>query len=275
MVDYYTQYYALPPPYRLQHESADLHNPHQDERPLNLCLRSEQPSTSQAGHLFSSEPCPVDVVQQDNLVIVSDLDCAIAQEEVVEAVEDAQLAESESDGEEEVELVKAEEALTQEYSKNIQLKTEHDKLSRQIAKIREILDREVRRERTENQPECVDHEVEVKSEGEMDTGSEMTPAIRFPATKRSRNHSWPQMSAINQRKKEQNKMASKRFRERKKLELARAQQSITELESKNNMLRTRVDSMQSKADILKKILQKLQLIKIYDLPTGQSTIVKV
>ena len=96
-----------------------------------------------------------------------------------------------------------------------------------------------------------------------------------PATKRSRYNSWPQMSTMtsSQRKKEQNKLASKRFRERKKLEMERAKTEIAELEVRNDLLRKKESCMQAEIENLKKVLLELNLIKIVQLPTGVTTIV--
>jgi len=70
-------------------------------------------------------------------------------------------------------------------------------------------------------------------------------------------------------------MASKRFRERKKQELLRAKQEIVELEGRNSQLKIKVEAMQTEADAFKKILLRLKLIRIVDLPSGQSTIVRI
>lgn len=279
MVDYYTPaphptsanyYYALPG-YR---DESFIFQPPPDDSPLNLCLnqdRSPAPAASMAVGLVAAPEPPVG--ELGNMFIVSDLECAIAQEEIVEA--EVKQEEPEESGEEDLdEEQDEEEELAQEYSRNIALKSKYEELSTKVAKIREILDMEARKERTETVfTPNMETEVEVKSEGELDYGEVST----VPPLKRCRNHSWPQMSTINsnQRKKEQNKMASKRFRERKKMELARAKSDISELEARNSRLRSRVDSMQYKADNLKKILLQLRLIKIVDLPSGQSTIVKI
>ena len=203
--------------------------------------------------------------QIGNLVIVSDLE--VAQEEVVEAevpVVEADVYD--------LQLFEAEEQLASQKSRNIVLKSKHDELAQKITKIRSILDSEARRERTDS-VKVEDVEVEVKSEGEMEVETDGG----LPALKRSRNHSWPQMATIssNQRKKEQNKLASKRFRERKKLELVKARGDISGLESKNRQLKEKAGAMQTEADRLKKILLKLKLIKVVDLPTGQSTIIQI
>jgi len=202
--------------------------------------------------------------QFGNLVIASDLQ--VAKEEVVEAVSN-----SEDPDEYSLLLQEHDEQLATQKSRNIVLKSKHDELVQKIAKIRSILNSEARRERSDAAGKADEVEVEVKSEGEMDTGDTL------PALKRSRNHSWPQMATIssNQRKKEQNKLASKRFRERKKLELAKATGDISALESRNTLLKQKVAEMESEANQIKKILVKLNLIKVIDLPTGQSTIVKI
>ena len=76
-----------------------------------------------------------------------------------------------------------------------------------------------------------------------------------------------------QRKKEQNKLASKRFRERKKLEMERAKTEIAELEVRNDLLRKKESCMLAEIENLKKVLLELNLIKIVQLPTGVTTIV--
>jgi hypothetical protein len=115
-------------------------------------------------------------------------------------------------------------------------------------------------------------ELEIKSEGELDS-VEMVPGLR--AIKRSRNQSWPQMVDSSARKKEQNKMASKRFRERKKQELEKAKLEIQELEAKNELLRHQADRMQLEADSLKQVLVRLKLIRILEYASGDSTIQRI
>jgi hypothetical protein len=115
-------------------------------------------------------------------------------------------------------------------------------------------------------------ELEIKSESELET-AELAPGIR--AIKRSRNQSWPQMLDSNARKKEQNKMASKRFRERKKQELEKAKVEIQELEARNDLLRHQADKMQQEADNLKQVLVRLKLIRIMEYASGNSTIQRI
>ena len=117
-----------------------------------------------------------------------------------------------------------------------------------------------------------DHELEIKSEGELDS-ADFLPGAR--AMKRSRNQSWPQMLDSNARKKEQNKMASKRFRERKKQELEKARLEIQALETRNQLLRHQADRMQQEADNLKQVLLRLKLIKIMEYASGSSTIHRI
>eukprot|EP00088_Acartia_fossae_P003762 TRINITY_DN11605_c0_g1_i1.p1 TRINITY_DN11605_c0_g1~~TRINITY_DN11605_c0_g1_i1.p1 ORF type:complete len:469 (+),score=141.21 TRINITY_DN11605_c0_g1_i1:130-1536(+) len=107
------------------------------------------------------------------------------------------------------------------------------------------------------------------------SGPSTSKGQQQPATKRSRYNSWPQMSTMtsSQRKKEQNKLASKRFRERKKLEMERAKTEIAELEVRNDLLRKKETCMQAEIENLKKVLLELNLIKIVQLPTGMTTIV--
>ena len=288
MVDYYAPvsqslasrfYYAVPvgderPSYLLQSSSEDY--------PLNLSLNPERSS-------LYSPPAPVPTAIQvhdaappcqgelGNVFIVSDLDYAIAQEEIVEAVEvyedEDVLFTSEPDSEEDE--GEAEE-LKRESLRNLKLKSEFESLSSKVAKIRELLDSEARKERIETVvviPKTeIEAEIEIKSEGELENIESSSIGI-----KRSRNLSWPQMSTItsNQRKKEQNKMASKRFRERKKMELNRAKQDILELESKNVLLRRKMTSMTEESEHIKKVLLQLRLIKITDLPSGKTSIIKM
>lgn len=268
--------------------STHLH-PAANECPLNLSLTENKIiSSDTSGHDSRSFPNNVTSLIVDNselgqVFIVSDLDCAIAQEEVVEAVDISPVviapikeealacATSVSDFE-------AEE-LDRETTRNAFLKSKLLQLSEKVDKMREILDSEVEKQKNNIVADAVilvpknetETEIEIKSECEFESGG-----ILSNPQKRSRNHSWPQMSTItsNQRKKEQNKLASKRFRERKKLELARARQDISDLEARNDLLRTKADSMQTEADNLKKNLLELKLIKIVDLPSGQSSLVK-
>jgi len=277
MVDYFTsvsynpakRYDTFTPGYR---DDSGCYTVHQTvvDSPLDLRLRSPErvePETSQQTDCLSQNALPAGG-ELGNVLIVSDLDCDIAQEEVIEtAVEycgdlvedttDSNIEESTFDPEEEFAAVSA---------RNAFLQTTCDKLSAKVAKIRQLLDTAVQRQKKD-----VEHE----PEGEARSDSELQGPDQVH-NKRSRNNSWPQMSTItsNQRKKEQNKLASKRFRERKKMELAQARQDISELELRNNMLRSKAESMQTEAENLKKILLELRLIRVVDLPTGQSTIVK-
>jgi len=276
-----TQFYTLPPGYRDENEPA--HTASTDDLPLNLSLRSErevhyesaqyveevvtQPFVGEES--FIAQPSDGDL---GNVVILSDLDCAVAQEEVVIAEEDVYTAEEGDEAADSVDLGHAEILLTQETARNTLLKAKEESLYKQIAAVRQLLTAEAQKEKDAGgYPEP---DLDVKSEGESEGADRPTDVS---ASKRSRNHSWPQMTATtsNQRKKEQNKMASKRFRERKKQELLRAKQEIVELEGRNSQLKIKVEAMQSEADAFKKILLRLKLIRIVDLPTGQSTIVKI
>lgn len=95
------------------------------------------------------------------------------------------------------------------------------------------------------------------------------------AAKRLRYHSWPQMATMtsSQRKKEQNKLASKRFRERKKQQIEQARVEIMELEVRNDLLKKKESLMKSKRENLRSILLEQNLIKIVELADGQTTVV--
>jgi len=95
------------------------------------------------------------------------------------------------------------------------------------------------------------------------------------AAKRLRYHSWPQMATMtsSQRKKEQNKLASKRFRERKKQQIEQARIEIMELEVRNDLLKKKEAYMKSERENLRCILLEQNLIKIVKLPDGQTTVV--
>ena len=255
------------------------------------------------------------------LVIVSDLDCAIGKEEVVEAVDYNEVCVKEEEcvgdscidtlppqplemGQVKVEvdeknqplagtnrveqhLVLVEEEEDEEYAcelrRNRILTMKFNNLNAKVAKIRALIQARAKSEASEVllvAKTDTEAEVEIRSEGEHETELAAVPA----AAKRSRNHSWPQMTTSSaaacassaQRKKEQNKLASKRFRERKKMELAQAQMDITELEVRNSLLATKANSMQAEADNLKKILLDLKLIQVVEDPSaGYSSIVKV
>jgi len=274
-----TQFYTLPPGYRDGNQPVQTVST--DDLPLNLSLRSERvvhyESAQYVEEVVTQPPVEPDsfvgqpsVGDLGNVVILSDLDCAVAQEEIVIAEEDVYTAEEEAD--DSVDLGHAEILLTQEMARNNLLKAKEESLCKQIAAVRQLLTVEAQKEKDAGgYPEP---DIEVKSEGESEGADRPT---EVSASKRSRNHSWPQMTATtsNQRKKEQNKMASKRFRERKKQELLRAKQEIVELEGRNSQLKIKVEAMQTEADAFKKILLRLKLIRIVDLPTGQSTIVRI
>jgi len=59
------------------------------------------------------------------------------------------------------------------------------------------------------------------------------------------------------------------------MELTQARMDITELEVRNCLLTSKANSIQAEADNLRKILLDLQLIKVVELPSGHSTIVKI
>ena len=108
------------------------------------------------------------------------------------------------------------------------------------------------------------------------SGSSMTSDQTQPpaAAKRLRYHSWPQMATMtsSQRKKEQNKLASKRFRERKKQQIEQARIEIMELEVRNDLLKKKETIMKSEREKLRSILLEQNLIKIVKLPDGQTTV---
>lgn len=296
MVDYYgsvshtsgpSYCYAIPAPEYRDERQKYIYQPSAEDYPLNLSLNpGRSPLYSPPPPIpFSTQveapPCLPDGLaagELGNVFIVSDLDCAIAQEEIVEAVEGENVIEDDAFTDEaESEEDECEIEFNFENARNLKLKTEFENLSVEVAKIRELLDSEAQKERIEAiavVPKTEgEAEIEIKSEGEFDY-VESSSSIGI---KRSRNLSWPQMSTItsNQRKKEQNKMASKRFRERKKMELNRAKDEILELESRNVMLRKKMSTMVEETEHLKKILLQLRLIKITDLPSGKSSIVKI
>lgn len=240
------------------------------------------------------------------IVPVSDLGAHIAQEEIVESEVMADGEENDTDEEDSSSSSQEEEeeeddilqhAFNHETSRNTHLRAKVTDLTKKITRIRAMLEAAAQTEKntgtTDQQavicppPQSSAHSVssrvsvftvtaesdlEIKSEGELDS-AEMVPGLR--AMKRSRNQSWPQMLDSNARKKEQNKMASKRFRERKKQELEKARQEILELEAKNELLRHKADKMQREADCLKEILVRLKLIRIVEYASGNSTIQRI
>ena len=64
-----------------------------------------------------------------------------------------------------------------------------------------------------------------------------------------------------QRKKEQNKLASKRFRERKKQQMEQARMEIAELEVRNDLLRKKEEYMRSELENLRRVLLERNLIR--------------
>ena len=102
-----------------------------------------------------------------------------------------------------------------------------------------------------------------------------SPAAAVASAKRLRYHSWPQMATMtsSQRKKEQNKLASKRFRERKKHQMEQARVEITELEVRNDLLRKKEEYMRSELENLRRVLLERNLIKIVQLPDGQTQVI--
>jgi len=185
-----------------------------------------------------------------------------------------------------------------EESRNTILKTKYNSLLEQVERLREYLDNEAKKERSvrmgylENMEQRTSSETTIRNcsvsslpkassylsscSSDFDNKSEgdVSESNQSSESKRSRYNSWPQMSTLSssQRKKEQNKLASKRFRERKKQEMERAQTEIVELEVRNSLLRKQETCILSEIENLKKYMLDQNLIKIVDLPSGLTNI---
>jgi len=266
-----------------------------------------------------------------NLLIVSNINSDVVQEEVVETHEhlntpqvlvdnnielvidtkpnsafEIECREGQGNGDDDVilfcnstEEIVAEESkyvndLIFEESRNTILKTKYNSLLEQVKRLREYLDNEAKKERSlqmgdiENKKQQTSSETTTRicpvsslpkvsshlssSSSDFDNKSEgdVSESNQSSENKRSRYNSWPQMSTLSssQRKKEQNKLASKRFRERKKQEMERAQTEIMELEVRNSLLRKQETCILSEIENLKKYMLDQNLIKIVDLPSG-------
>jgi len=181
-----------------------------------------------------------------------------------------------------------------EESRNTILKTKYNSLLEQVKRLREYLDNEAKKERSvrmgdiENKqqqtpsetttricpvsslPKVSSHLSSCSSDFDNKSEGDVSESNQSSENKRSRYNSWPQMSTLSssQRKKEQNKLASKRFRERKKQEMERAQTEIMELEVRNSLLRKQETCILSEIENLKKYMLDQNLIKIVDLPSG-------
>jgi len=101
--------------------------------------------------------------------------------------------------------------------------------------------------------------VEIRSIPQISIKEDEVPAMR------PRQNTWPMdgsSSRINQltgknRKKEQNRLASRRFRVRRKMEMSENEVQLTILENRNNKLRRVCDDYSKKIEVIKEVLEKL------------------
>lgn len=126
-----------------------------------------------------------------------------------------------------------------------------------------------------NQKSSARHKETASSINTTREDQDESPAAAVASAKRLRYHSWPQMATMtsSQRKKEQNKLASKRFRERKKQQMEHARIEIAELEVRNDLLRKKEEYMRSELENLRRVLLERNLIKIVQLPDGQTQVI--
>lgn len=143
--------------------------------------------------------------------------------------------------------------------RNTLLKAHKNKLEIQIRRIRDLLDDVVRESKQEpNLPE-------VHDTGSMsDTMSEPVRPLSqrvdldLCPIKRARKYSLPSnMGDIRERKKEQNRLASQRFRQRRKVEMSHHENVAGSLESRNQNLKKKCDEMELKIKLLKDFLSKV------------------
>lgn len=73
---------------------------------------------------------------------------------------------------------------------------------------------------------------------------------------RERKYTWPTTLNGKERKKEQNKLASRRFRQRRKLEMNHCDHEANRLETHNRKLREKCDELDSKIKLLKDLINK-------------------
>ena len=176
--------------------------------------------------------------------------------------------------------------------KNAQLKAHKNKLEEQIAKIRTLLDDVVKEEKKEPvvkaeavspppppapvAPMAVPPELQnpAKQSMEIDPGN-MSDCVSEPPRGaaalerhndftdeemagfgRARKYTWPSTLTSKDRKKEQNRMASQRFRHRRKLEQCMSENEVMALESTHRRLKKKCEEMESKVKLLKELINK-------------------
>lgn len=140
--------------------------------------------------------------------------------------------------------------------KNKKLKEQLDSITQEIAYTRNMIELSVA---------ATKQQMMIKQE-QMETRSECVAApllSDFTPTKRPRNNSWPQTNNSNmaglaghERKKEQNKLASKRFRERKKQQMEQAKEHEKLLKFQNKKLKGKVTEIENNIQAMKILLQK-------------------
>lgn len=132
-------------------------------------------------------------------------------------------------------------------AKNGDLIAYKDKLEKQIELIRELLKKVAKKRQDEE-----DNYSDTMSEPAMASSNNDHHVL----VKRARKYSWPSYLTGKERKKEQNKLASRRFRERRKMHKVDAEKEAETLEATNKMLRLKCQELERKVQLLKDLARK-------------------
>ncbi|XP_059090381.1 uncharacterized protein LOC131886142 [Tigriopus californicus] len=143
--------------------------------------------------------------------------------------------------------------------RNTLLKAHKNKLEIQIRRIRDLLD-DVVRESKQEPPYPEVHDTGSMSDTMSEPVRPMGQRVDLDLCpiKRARKYSLPSnVGDIRERKKEQNRLASQRFRQRRKVEMSHHEDVAGSLESKNMNLKKKCDEMELKIQLLKDFLSKV------------------
>jgi len=142
-------------------------------------------------------------------------------------------------------------------TKNRKLKEQLTNLTQQVAYTRNMIDLSVAATKQQ-----LKMEMDLQHQGDSFSECASAPQMSdFTPVKRPRNNSWPQTRVVsNEKKKEQNKLASKRFRERKKQQMEQVKEEEGLLELRNKELKDKQREMETTILSLKHLLAKRKLI---------------
>lgn len=142
-------------------------------------------------------------------------------------------------------------------TKNKKLKEQLNNLTETVAYTRNMIDLSVAATKQQ-----LKNEMDLQQQSDTQSECSAAPLMSdFTPVKRPRNNSWPQTRVLsNEKKKEQNKLASKRFRERKKQQIEQVRDEEKLLEIRNKNLKDKQREMETNIFALKHLLTKKKLI---------------